>query len=226
MAAVVQKPKTWFLAAALLVFAAGGSLAVAAPYQVALANSRSQEMIDRMTASLSEEQAQAVRDRAKPTTASSLMLMGGATALVVMALGWVGRGAIVHFSSVAMGGHSKWASSFAVSVWAMVPYVVRDLVQAVFVLLNHQVVQHAGLGFLVTTGNWLQDSRSMVYSLLSNTDPFALWHLVLLGIGISVATQVGRVKGFMLGLVIFAVFLGLKLLPVALQVAVGGQLGA
>jgi hypothetical protein len=226
MVDVVDHPRWWIWAAALFVISTGVLLWVSAPYQVELANARSAAMIERITANMSVEQAQAVRANARETTKTTVLAAGGGAALGMMALGWVLRSAMIHFSSPVIGGSSRWGPTFAVSVWSMLPFFVRDVLQIVFVLVRKATIQHAGLSFLVASGDWVKDSRSIVYSLLSNTDPFVLWHLLLLGVGIAVALKVGRAKGVLLGVLIWVVFLGLKLVPVLLSATVMGRFTA
>ena len=196
---------------------------VSAPYQVEVANERSAEMIERVTANMSEEQAELVRNRNQETTVQADATTGGGMALVTMALGWVLRGTIVHFSSMAMGGQSVWGPTFAVGVWSMLPYFVRDILMIVYVLVQRQVPQHAGLSFLVASGDWLADSQSVVYNLLSNTDPFALWHLLVFAVGIAAATKVSRAKGAVLAVVLFVCSLASSSCPCCVSSAVAGR---
>lgn len=226
MGDVVEHPRWWVWAAALLVISTGVLLWVSAPYQVELANARTAQMIARITASMSEEQAQAVRANMRETTITTLLATGGGTALATMALGWVLRAAIIHFSSPMMGGASHWGPTFAMSVWSMLPFFVRDGVQTVFVLVRKTTLEHAGLSFLVASGDWVQDSRSLSYNLLANTDPFVLWHLLVLTVGIAAALKVGRGKAALLGLLVWVLFLGLKLVPILLSSAVMGRVAS
>jgi hypothetical protein len=225
MAEAAKRPRAWFVPAILLVLSMVLLLAVSAPYQIKLANERSAQMIERLTANMSEEQARLVRENARPVTPTTYWLSGLGAGLVMAALGWVLRGAIVHFSSIAAGGTSTWGPTFAVCLWSMFPFFVRDLVQAAYVLVSKQIIEHQGLSFLVASGDVFKDSRNLAYALLGNVDPFALWHIVLLGIGISVATRLSRGKATFMALVIWLVFLVLKLVPVLLGRAVMGNLG-
>jgi hypothetical protein len=220
---VAEHPRWWLLVAALLVISMAVLLWVSAPYQVELANERTAQMIERITANMSDEQARVVRASARETTLTTFLAAGGGVGLALTALGWAARAAIIHFSSTALGGASTWGSTFAVSVWSMLPFFVRDVVQIVYVVLRKQIVQHGGLSFLVASGDFMKDSRSIVYNLLSNTDPFVLWHLLLVAVGIAAAVKVSRVKGAFLGLFIWVLFLGLKLVPVLLSSAVMGR---
>jgi len=225
MAEAAKRPRAWFLPAVLLVLSMVVLLGVLAPYQIKLANARSVQMIEQLAANMSEEQARIIRENARPITPTTYWLSGLGVGLAVAALGWVLRGTVVHFSSMAAGGTSHWGATFAVCLWSMVPFFVRDLLQAAYVLVSKQVIEHQGLAFLVASGDLLKDGRNLVYALLGNLDPFAVWHIVLLGIAIGVATKLGRAKAAIIALLIWAVFVGVKLVPVLIGGAVMGRLG-
>lgn len=225
MAEAAKRPRAWVVPAILLVLGMVLLLAVSAPYQIALANERSAQMIERLTANMSEEQARLVRENARVITPTTYWLSGLGVGLLTAALGWVLRGAIVHFSSVAAGGTSVWGPTFAVCLWSMLPFFVRDLVQAVYILISKQIIEHQGLAFLVASGDVLKDSRNLLYALLGNVDPFVLWHIVLLGIGINAATKLNKGKAVFMALAVWLVFLVFKLIPVFLGRAIMGNLG-
>lgn len=216
---IISRPRSWLLGAALLAVSMFALLALAAPYSIEMANDLAAQQIERMTANMSADQAAAIREQAATggqVTMVTYLLGGGLAALAMMALGWVARGAVSHFSSMALGGESAWAPTFAVGVWSMIPFFFRDLVQIFWVLINGQSIAHQGLSFLVATGDVLADSTNMLYVALAQIDLFTLWHIALLGIGLAVATKVGRTKGFVLAALIWLVFTGLRLLPTLL----------
>ena len=222
-----EHPRSWWLAAVLIVLSALASIWVSAPIQAELAQERAEEMVDRITASMPEEQAEAVRERNTAITPQRLMLTSGAAAIVISALGWVLRGGIVHLSSLAAGAASVWSSTYAACVWSMVPFAARDLLQTAFVVIKQSTIEHKGLSFLVASGDWLADSGDTVYVLLSNIDLFALWHLLLFASAISVSTKLGRTKGAIMALLVWGVFLALKLVPAIIGRAVtGGMMGS
>jgi len=213
MQEVAQRPRSWWLPAVLLVISMSVLAWFSAPYQIDLANERSAEMVERMAANMPEEQARLVRESAREMTLTIYLISAVGVGFVVAALGWVARGAVVHFSSMAAGGISTWGATFAACVWSMLPFFVRDLVQTAYVLVNEQVIEHQGLAFLVASGDLVKDSRNILYALLTNVDPFALWHVVLLAIAIAVATKVSRAKAGVMAVIVWGVFLGIKLLP-------------
>jgi hypothetical protein len=225
MAEAAKRPRAWFLPAVLLVLSMVVLLGVLAPYQIKLANERSAQVIEQLAANMSEEQARMIRESARPITPTTYWLSGLGVGLAVAALGWVLRGTVVHFSSMAAGGTSVWGPTFAVCLWSMLPFFVRDLVQATYTLVSKQLIEHQGLSFLVASGDVLKDGRSLSYALLGNVDPFALWHIILLGLGISAATKLSKGKATFMALIVWLVFLAVKLVPVLLGRAVMGNLG-
>jgi len=220
MAEVAQRPRSWWLPAILLVISMSVVAWFSAPYHIELASERSVQIIERLTANMPEEQARLVRESAREMSLTTYMASAVGAGLAVAGLGWVARGAVVHFSSMAAGGSSTWGPTFAACVWSMLPFFVRDLVQTAYVLMYGRVVEHQGLAFLVASGDLLQDSGNTLYSVMANLDPFALWHIVLLATAIGVATKISRAKAFVLAVVVWGVFLGLKLLPVVAGAAV------
>jgi len=224
MRRVAERPRYWLLAAALLVLGLVLLTALSAPQQIAQANERTQAMIEQLKATMSEEQARVLEGRDMNMTPGRFWLTAVGLGVLMMALGWLFRGVVVHFSSMGVGGVSDWGPTFAVCVWSMLPFFVRDVLQAIYIGASKQLIEHQGIAFLVSSGDWLRDSQDLAYAALSNVDLFALWHIVLLGIGISVATKVSRSKGTVLAVIVWAVFLGLKLIPVAISKAFGGGL--
>lgn len=226
MREAASRPRGWWLPALLLVVSLTTYVVVSADAQVALANERSAQMMERITASLSEEQAQMVRESARPVERSTYLLSALGGGVVAMALGWVARGALVHFGSMVLGGMSTWGAAYACSLWSMVPFFVRDLLLTALFVTRGRLAEQMGLSFMVSSGDWLRDSRSIPYALLSNVDPFTVWHLFLLALAIVAATRLGRGRAVFLAVVVWAVLTAVKLVPVAIGAAVtGGMAG-
>jgi hypothetical protein len=215
MEGVVQRPRIWWIMAALLAVSLVVLSALSVDLAVELANDRNETMMERIlqAQSLSEEQMQMVRERGQAMTTPRYWLTTLGIGLSLAVLGWIVRGAVVHFSSMAMGGASTWPATFAVMVWAQFPFAVRNLLQAGYVRWSGVLIEHQGISFLVAENDWLANSRSLVYSALSQIDPFVLWHLALLTIGIAVATRLTRGKAAVLAVIVWVFLLGLGLVP-------------
>lgn len=223
LAEVAASPRSWLLPAVLIFIGMTAAAWFPAAHNVEVANERSQQMIDRVTANMPEESARMVRENASETTTQSYMLATLGIGALAAALGWVVRGTLVHFSSMALGGASTWATTYAACVWTMLPFFVRDVVLSVYAVLNGQVPEHGGVSFLVASGDWLADAGNLAYAALSNVDPFALWHVVLLAIAIRVSTRLKSAGALLLALITWSLFVALKLIPVLLGQAVGGR---
>ena len=215
MEGVVQRPRIWWIMAVLLAISLAVLTALSVDLAVELANERSEVMMERMlqAQSLSEEQMQMVRERGQTMTTPRYWLTTLGIGLPLAALGWVVRGTVIHFSSMAMGGVSTWPATFAITAWAHFSFVVRNLLQAGYVRWGGALIEHQGISFLVAESDWLANSRNLTYSALAQIDPFVLWHLALLTIGIAVATRLSRGKAAVLAIIVWAFFLGMSLVP-------------
>ncbi len=225
MAAVTTRPRSWWLPAVLILASVVALTAVSAPETIAMTNERQAQVLEPIIASLPEEQAELVMQRSQMTLRRlmlSAVLGGGA----VMAIGWLARAGIVHLSALAMGGKSAWGGTFAAAgVWSMLPDVLRNLVQTLSIAINGRLVEHQGLSFLVTSGDWLADSRSVLYNLLASIDPFTVWHLILLSVAVAVAAKLSKGKAVALAMITWAVLTGSRLLLVVISSALTGSLG-
>jgi hypothetical protein len=222
----VERPRSWWVPALLIVASMVLLIATSAPQQVAAANEQRGQILERVTRNMSEEQAEMVRQRSRSMSVPRYWLTAGGVGLILTALGWVLRGGLVHLLSALFGGVSDWKEAFCVSVWSTFPGVVRNAVQALYVGINGSLIEHQGFSGFVVKGDSLENSRDMLYVLLSNVDPFSLWHLLLFAMGISVAIKISRAKGAFLAVIIWLLFLVIRLLPLALGNVFGaGALG-
>ncbi len=224
MEAVVQRPRRWWLPALLLVLSTLALTYFSAPMQVALANERTAQMIAKLAASMSEEQARMVQQSTQAMTVGRFMLTGVGVGVVLLAVGWFIRSGIYHLSSLALGQQGRLEATLAVTMWATLPLTVRNLVQTAFTLIQQKPLLHGGLAFVVASGDWLADSRSIVYALLSSIDLFVLWQLALTIVGVAASTKLSRGKATVLVLVVWIVGLGLRMVPVALSAALSSRL--
>lgn len=216
MERATEHRRSWILAALLLIASMLVYLGVAMPYQLEIANESQAIMIERLASGRPEPQAEAIRAGAQEITAQRMWLSAGVFGVATIVIVWVLRAAMIHFSSMAMGGVSVWGATYACMVWSVLPSACRNILLTMYVLVRGEVVKHQGIAFLVATGDLVEDSRNLVYVFLSGVDLFTLWELALLGIGTAVATRMTRAKGLVLAVVVWAVFTGFKLGAVAI----------
>jgi len=168
---------------------------VSAPASSELAREQAEQQVSAQMGSLSDEQAAEV-ERSLQTFTSPLFI--GATGIALGTLGliltWLFRGAVLFFVGYLFGTENRYIQMVTLVLWSWWPFALRDLVNAIFVLLNGQLVVNRGLSFLVTSGDQVQDAGNLLYGLLSQVDLFLAWHLVLVGVGLAVSTRASTAK--------------------------------
>jgi hypothetical protein len=83
------------------------------------------------------------------------------------------------------------------------------LVQTILILTTGRFPLYTGLAALQVSGDALQDARNPMIALLSFADIFWIWHIILLTIGLAVATKFSRGKAFFIVLVYALLSIGL-----------------
>ena len=155
---------------------------------------------------------QAQQATVSPALIYVLPLLG---ALLALWLGWLIQAGILHLGSTLLGGRGSMGSALNVVAWAGVPFILRDVLRAVYVLAAGHPIQSAGLsGFVTGTG--------MLYQLLARVDVFLVWNIVLLVIGLHVADGLPKGKAIAGGLVVVLILV----LAQAGMAALGSGFGA
>ena len=175
-------------------------------------------------AELSREQAEAARSTMQVTMSLPFMLATGisfgALALVV---GVLVQTAYFYLAGMLAGGQeSSFGSMFTVSAWSRLPLAIGFLVQAAFVLVSQGAIKYPGLAAFVAGGDLLVDGKNPLIALLARIDLFWLWHLLLVAVGIAVATRISRGKSVVLTLIYAALVLLMAVVPSLLAQAFGG----
>jgi hypothetical protein len=90
-------------------------------------------------------------------------------------------------------GEARFSALLSAASLALVPLALRDLIQALYIVLRQQVLVHPGLSALVAPpdGSLL---GSGIYALLGAIDAFTLWTFVLFVIAASVTRGRGWVR--------------------------------
>lgn len=107
--------------------------------------------------------------------------------LVALWLGWLILSGVLHLGSTLLGGRGSMSTALNVVGWAYLPFVVRDLLRVVYMLLaGHAIVSPGLSGF---AGGAVFASQ-----ILSRVDLFFLWSAVLLVIGFGISDGLSRNK--------------------------------
>jgi hypothetical protein len=215
--AVLARRKWWMWAMPLVVVFVCMALMVAAraPYDAELARQQVQRQLETMP----PEQAQAARASGTMDTFTSvpfILAMGLVGGLMALLIGVVAQAAVLYFGSLVAGGEVNFGQVFTTSVWTRLPFVVSFLTQAGFTLVAGRTVQYPGLSALVAIGDMMKDGRNPMVALLGSIDLFWLWHLLLVGLGLSVVARFSRLKALVLTLIYAALSLAVVVLPTLL----------
>jgi hypothetical protein len=104
-------------------------------------------------------------------------------------LGWFVFSGILHLTSTILGGRGSMRGALNVVAWAGMPYLIRDLLRILYILVTGSAIASPGLsGFAGDSG--------FLSSLLARTDLFLLWYVLLLGIGVGISEGLTRGKAF------------------------------
>lgn len=139
--------------------------------------------------------------------------------LTAIWLGWIIISSLLHLAFTLVGGRGTNVSTSNLVAWAGLPFTLRELLRIIYLLIVQHPIMRAGLsGFVSQTGS---NGLLFISALLSLTDIFLIWHIVLLIIGARQIETVSNVKSL-------AVILFLISLSLALQAGtsvLGSQLG-
>ena len=111
------------------------------------------------------------------------------SSLLGLWLGWLILSGLLHLGSTVFGGRGSMQSALSITGWASLPFLVRDILRVLFMLIAGRSIESAGLsGFA--------GSSTFAIELLSRVDLFLIWSVVLLSIGFSLADNLPRPKAF------------------------------
>jgi hypothetical protein len=220
----VIKESSWllWLAPVLIILVASIIVTVvSAPLASEMSRQAAEEQLQAQMASVPEEQAEQVRSTMDTFTSPLFVAaMGIAFTILGLILTWLFRGALLFFIGYLLGTDSKYIQMVTLVLYAWLPFAFRDLVQAVYVLLNGQLPLHKGLSFLVASVDQAQNGGNLLYGLLGQIDVFLVWHLLLVGIGIAVSTRSTTTKTALATLSYWIVTALIGLSPSLLQMLV------
>jgi hypothetical protein len=139
------------------------------------------------------------------------------SALVALWLGWLILGGLLHLGSTLLGGRGSMQGALTIAGWANLPFMVRDILRVIFMLLARHVIVSPGLsGFA--------GSAVFLAKILSQFDVFFIWNAILLIMGFSIADGLPKNKAIF-GVVVVLLILLLALAGIgALLSGLGGTL--
>jgi hypothetical protein len=108
-------------------------------------------------------------------------------ALVSLWGGWLILSGLLHLGSTLLGGRGTMQGALTVAAWAGLPFVLRDLLRIIFMVIAGHAIQSPGLsGFA--------GSSVFLGQILSRVDVFFIWYCILLVIGFEASEDLPRNK--------------------------------
>ena len=114
-------------------------------------------------------------------------------------LGWLLRAALLHLSSMALGGRQSFGSVYRASVWASFPLLLRSAVQLLYALVGGGMIADEGLSGLLAAAPAADGVAQVGPSipairLESWSDLYTIWYVILLGVAVAAAGKLSRGK--------------------------------
>ena len=135
----------------------------------------------------------------------------GLLAVLRLWVGWLVMGGLLHLVLTMLGGRDSTGGALNIVAWASLPFVLRDLVRAGFMLMQKQLLANPGLvGFAPVGEGWLYAALG---DLFSRIDIYTLWYVLLLYLGVRASVGLSAGKSFAGLLIALLVMLVLGVLP-------------
>lgn len=155
-----------------------------------------------------EQYLQSQQNRASPMVIYGLPALG---TLAGIWIGWFLLGSILHLALTMVGSRGSNTAALNLAAWASMPFAIRFIVQAVYMLTTRQVIQAPGLsGFIAAEA---QGFAAFLRPLLAHVDLYTLWMIILLLIGAAPLTGLGKGKTWAAVILSVLLLLALQALP-------------
>jgi hypothetical protein len=141
-----------------------------------------------------EQQAQFMRAAEATQSPVFIYVFPALTAVASVWVGWLLVSGILHLALTLLGGRGSTSAALNVVAWASLPFALRDLVRSGSTFFSKSLIQQPGIsGFLADGKEFFSIFLS---KLAAQVDLYLFWHLFLLVLGLSLATNLKRSKTF------------------------------
>ena len=114
-------------------------------------------------------------------------------------VGWVVLGGLLHLGSTLLGGRGSMQSALNITAWALLPFALRDILRLLYMLVERHAITSPGLSGFGTS--------AFMVEVLSRTDIFLVWTVILLVIGFAVVDGLTRGKAILGVLIVILILL-------------------
>lgn len=141
-----------------------------------------------------EQQAQFYQAASATSGPVFVYLLPAIMTVVGVLLGWIILSWLLHLVMTMFGGRGSSQQAINVVAWALLPFVIRDVVRIVAMWSSNSLIGHPGLSGFAPT----DDGMMTIYiaALLRNLDIYLLWSILLTGIGLSQSSQLRSGKAW------------------------------
>lgn len=124
---------------------------------------------------------------------------------------WLILGVLLMVVLLLSGHPLEWRQVFNLTAWSALPFLIRDIIQSVYLLASQQVISQPGLsGFGAVDA---QGFAAFLGILLKFVDIYLIWQLLLILAGFKNATQIKAWKSILILLIIVVIFLAIRSFP-------------
>jgi hypothetical protein len=120
--------------------------------------------------------------------------------LVALWLGWLILSGLLHLGSTLLGGRGSMPMALNIVGWANLPFMVRDVLRVIFMLIAGHAIASPGLSGFAGAGIFLS-------KILARVDIFFIWNAILLVIGFSISEGLPKNKAIIGVVVVLLVIL-------------------
>ena len=168
-----------------------------------------------------------------PPMASGPNLLRFGGAILGTPVAWLLWGGALYLASVFLGRSSSFGQMFRLAVWTWLPYGLRGLVQAGYILMTGEAIVNAGFsGFVIDKGVTSViapgPGQLALASILGRVDIFMIWHILLVSVALMAFTSLTRRKALTATLAIWIVFSLVGIVPAifgGMVSGIGGSTG-
>ena len=167
-----------------------------------------------------EQQAQFMQALESTRSPTFLYLLPGVGAVAVVWIGWLITGGVLHLVSTILGGRSTSLAVLDIAAWAGLPFALRSVLRAGFILAAGRAIAGPGLAGFVAS-----DSDGLLLfgrQLLATVDVYLIWHVALLGLGLAALGGLTRGKVWASVVVTEVVALLVQAIPATILASLAG----
>lgn len=108
---------------------------------------------------------------------------------------WLILGGALHLVTTLVGGRGSTAISINIVAWASLPLALREIIQFLYMLSSHKIINNPGLSGFSPVGD---SGWSLLISLtLRLIDIYLIWQVLLLIVGVRISTGLNLTKSML-----------------------------